>query len=145
MYIIDTNIFKHVASGSQQAYIRNIQKWWKEQDAATIYTSVATIMEQRRGLEKLRRSNPQEATRLEQQLQGLVQRLGDRILNIDLDTAHVWGVMDQMERKADIDGAIAATARLRGFYVVTRNEKDFKKRNVRVLNPSSTEPKIIEP
>lgn len=93
----------------------------------------------------LREENPKAAENLESQLEGLIQRFGDRILDIDIGIAGTWGFMDCKERKAEIDGAIAATAKSRGFYVVTRNVKHFKKRKVKVLNPSSAQPQVINP
>lgn len=146
MYLVDANIFKHLASNSEKAFIKNIQNWWKREDIANIYVSVATIMEQRRGIEKLREDNPQTAEKLQRTLDDLIRRLGARVLDVDLTVALEWGRLDRNEEKAEIDGAIAATANLRGFAVVTRDEKDFfRKRNVRIFNPSSANAKIREP
>ena len=95
-------------------------------------------MEQRRGIEKLRKESPTEAAKLQVTLDELVRRLGARVLSIDLPIAIEWARLDHKEQKAEIDGAVAATASVRGFAVVTRDEKDFfKKRNVRIFNPSN--------
>ena len=143
---MDANIFKHLASNSDQAFVKNIQNWWREQNPITIHVSVATVMEQKRGIEKLREKNSKEAEKLQKQLDDLISRLGKRILEISLPIAVEWGMLDKAEQKAQIDGAIAATLNLTGFYVVTRDEKDFfRKRNVRMLNPARNNPKHVEP
>jgi predicted nucleic acid-binding protein len=39
--------------------------------------------------------------------------------------------------------ALAATARVRGLVLVTRNSADFKGRDVRVLDPFKANPEIV--
>ena len=50
-----------------------------------------------------------------------------------------WGrIMDQKPDQLVEDAMIAATARVHDLIVATRNERDFKRLDVRILNPFKT-------
>jgi predicted nucleic acid-binding protein len=58
------------------------------------------------------------------------------VLPMDTECFRKWGRL--MEGKPDgllEDAMIAATARVHDLVVATRNERDFKRLDVRVLNP----------
>lgn len=52
-----------------------------------------------------------------------------------LRIAAEWGRQHQEQPIPVIDALIAATARVQGWTVVTRNAKDFERTGVPVLNP----------
>lgn len=59
---------------------------------------------------------------------------------LNRSVAHVWGQMQARLDAAGVrvpafDGIIAATALRHNLTVVTRNEKDFARTGVKVLNP----------
>jgi toxin FitB len=60
---------------------------------------------------------------------------GDRILPVTLLAAAAWGRQQYAQPLPVIDALIAATARVHGMTVVTRNVKDFELAGVQVLNP----------
>ena len=73
-------------------------------------------------------------------LDGLERGFADRILSVDAPTGRLWGELDALARRNGrqvgvSDGLIAATARLHGLYVMTRNVADFAPMGVLVLNP----------
>jgi predicted nucleic acid-binding protein len=75
--------------------------------------------------------------------EALPARFSGRILSIDAEIAALWGVMlAEAERRGDtlpvIDSLIAATAALHDFTVATRNEDDFRRCSVPVINPWKT-------
>jgi toxin FitB len=59
----------------------------------------------------------------------------DRVLPVTLPVAAAWGRQQYAQPLPVIDALIAATARVRGMIVVTRNVKDFELAGVEVLNP----------
>ena len=70
----------------------------------------------------------------------LQDELGPRILPVDLQVARLWGELTahaqrQGRQIAAPDGLIAATARIHGLPVMTRNVQDFIPAGVQVVNP----------
>ena len=58
------------------------------------------------------------------------------VLSMDHVTFRVWAKLIHRRSPASIEDAmIAATARVHGLQVVTRNVRDFKEFGVRVMNP----------
>jgi len=59
----------------------------------------------------------------------------DRVLPVTLPVASAWGRRRQARLVPVVDALIAATARVHGMTVVTRNVKDLEQAGVPVLNP----------
>jgi predicted nucleic acid-binding protein len=59
----------------------------------------------------------------------------DRIVPIDIRVAEEWGRLNATRPRNTVDSLIAATARVHGLTVVTRNTGDFEGCGVTVLNP----------
>jgi predicted nucleic acid-binding protein len=59
----------------------------------------------------------------------------DRILPVTLPVASAWGRQQHVQPLPVVDALIAATARVNGLTVVTRNVKDFQRSGIQVLNP----------
>ncbi|MFI7637114.1 PIN domain-containing protein [Nonomuraea sp. NPDC049400] len=72
---------------------------------------------------------------LERWLARLFRSFQDRIIPITNDVAEEWGRMRCMRTLSVSDALIAATARIHGWSVVTRNVKDFADTGVTVINP----------
>ena len=73
-------------------------------------------------------------------LDGLETHFADRILSFDPGTARLWGELDALARNAGrrasaADGMIAATARVHGLHVMTRNVADFEPLGALTVNP----------
>jgi predicted nucleic acid-binding protein len=58
-----------------------------------------------------------------------------RILPIDLDVTEEWGRLNVPDPLPVIDGLLAATAKVRGMTLVTRNVPDIARTGVSTLNP----------
>lgn len=58
-----------------------------------------------------------------------------RVVPVDAAIAAEWARLIGRKDKNRDDAALAATARVRGLVVVTRNLADFRGRDVRVLDP----------
>ena len=136
MYLIDTNVISEArkratANRGVGAFFRRILK-----ERTPVFISVITVGELRRGVELLRhRGDSRQAKRLEKWLEALLVEHQDFILEIDRDIAQLWGRLRVPHPENALDKQIAATALIHDLTVVTRNQVDFRKTGVRVLNP----------
>ncbi len=88
---------------------------------------MVTIGEIQRGIALLqRRGDHRQAARYEAWLAATKSGFAE---------AEEWGQLDARDPVSMADGLIAATARVRGWTVVTRNVKHFESTGVRTLNP----------
>lgn len=132
-YLLDTNVLSEVRKGPRCD--GTVAAWWSTISEADIFVSVLTIGEIRKGIEKARRRDAQFAAALEAWLLRIVKNYRDRILTIDLDIVEEWGRMNVPDPLPVIDGLIAATAKVRGLTLVTRNVGDIARTGVAALNP----------
>ena len=107
-------------------------------DDEDTFLSVVTLGELAGGVARL----PQGGRRRELMtwLDGLERFFADRLLPFDPGTARLWGELDALARNAGhrasaADGMIAATARVHGLHVMTRNVADFEPLGALTVNP----------
>jgi predicted nucleic acid-binding protein len=106
--------------------------------ADDIFLSVLTIGELRKGIDKLKAGARKRS--LDAWLEQMIVAAEDRLLELDLETATIWGeVTAKCEKKGKpipaIDGLIAATALRHGLHLMTRNVDDFEATGVMLVNP----------
>ena len=95
-----------------------------------------TLGEIQQGIERIRaKGDRQQAAALEGWLRELEAGFDDRVLPVTLPVASAWGRQQQGRPLPVVDALIAATARVHGMTVVTRNVKDFEQAGVQLLNP----------
>ena len=85
-------------------------------------------------------SNPTHAFKLERWIESVRISFATRVLGITLEIAREWGRMNAVgehmgHRPDKIDSLLAATARVYGMTLVTRNIKHVKRFDVELLNP----------
>lgn len=132
-FLIDTNVLAELRKGARaNAHVR---AWFRDLDPDVIMLSVVTIGEIRRGIESLRRRDVVAARSLDRWLGGLLRDHADRILDINLEIAQEWGRLNVPDPLPVVDGLLAATARVHGLVVATRNVKDVGRGGVDVVNP----------
>ena len=116
-----------------------VVEWLDRLDPNTIYLSVITIGEIRKGIEKLPPSKRKE--RIKEWLEGdLLLRFQGRILEITTEVMLIWGELTgRLEKEGRpitaIDSLIAAIALQGNYRLVTRNEHDFQYTGVTIINP----------
>lgn len=132
-YLIDTCALSELVSARPS---KNVISWIESVPQESLFVSVLSIGEIRRGVEKLAhgRRHSQILNWLEHELP---QWFGDRMLAIDVQIADEWGrLQSRVERTLPaIDSLIAATSLFHRLTVVTRNVKDFELPEIEVLNP----------
>ena len=135
-YLLDTCVISELARRQPNPQVVG---WVDNVDEQSLYLSVITIGEVRKGIEKL--TDLQRKATLEKWLNDeLLARFAGRILPIEVDTMLRWGTLTgQLEMQGKvmpaIDSLIAATALEGDLILVTRNESDFRFAEVLVLDP----------
>ena len=132
-FLIDTNIVSEIRKGSRCDPA--VAAWWAGVAENDLRISVLVLGEIRKGVELARRRDPQKARALEMWLRNLVSGFGDRILPVDAAVAEEWGRIAAIRPVPAIDALLAATARINGLTLVTRNAADVAGLDVEVLNP----------
>lgn len=136
-YLIDTNVLSELRRKNPDP---KVVAWFSERAAQSLFLSVLTLGEIRKGIERLDTAIGDEARKqglsdwLEQDLPTFF--LG-RLLSVDAGIADRWG---HLQAKAGrplpaIDRLLAATALHHNLTLVTRNVKDFTGMGVELINP----------
>ncbi len=96
-----------------------------------------TIGEIRRGVESVRRRDPDSAAALDSWLARLNEIHCERIVPVDRPIAEEWGRMNVPDPLPVVDGLLAATARTLGLTLVTRNTVDVEGTGTELPDPFS--------
>ncbi len=132
-YLLDTNVISELRKGSRCD--RGVADWFSQVSSQEIFLSVVTLGELRKGIENIRRRDDVAAQSLEAWFQELVADHSERILPVDQAVAEQWGRFNVPDPLAVIDSLNAATAKIHGLILVTRNVKDVTSTGVALLNP----------
>jgi predicted nucleic acid-binding protein len=131
MYLLDTNVVSELRKIKPHGAV---VAWINQVSDASIALSVVTIGEIQAGIEKTRDQDKEKAKQLESWLDQVESAYN--IIPLSAKIFRRWGKI--MHRQSDTileDALIAATAIENNLTVVTRDEKDFKRFKVNVLNP----------
>jgi toxin FitB len=134
-YLLDTNVISELRKGDRAD--ENVTSWFAELADEEIFLSALTLGEIRRGIESIRRRDAKTAGVLESWLGRVADRHGDRIVPIDRAIAEEWGRMNVPDPLPVVDGLLAATAKVVGLTLVTRNTADIERAGIRCVNPFS--------
>ena len=130
-WLVDTNVLSELRKGARCN--PRVAAWAAAAAAESLFTSVLVLGEIRRGIERIRRTDPAQARILARWLEQVRRAFAGRILEVTEQVAEEWGRLDVPDPRPAIDGLLAATARVNGLTLVTRNAADFS--GVAVLNP----------
>ena len=132
-YLIDTNVISELRRKQPDA---NVVAWFEHCAAQSLFLSVLTLGEIRKGIERL-----EDAKRRQVLVDWLHVELPTfflgRILSVDAQVADRWGRLqnDAGRPLPAIDGLLAATALQHDMTLVTRNVNDFNGLGLSVINP----------
>lgn len=132
-YLLDSNVVSELRKRDRAD--PRVREWFAGIDDAELFLSVLTLGEIRRGIESIHRRNRVRALALNRWFHALVTGYETRILLVDQKVAEEWGRMNAVATLPAIDSLQAATARVNGLTVVTRNTKDIARTGVPCLNP----------
>jgi hypothetical protein len=132
-YLLDTNVISELRKGERAE--PSVSSWFDGLADQEIHLSVLTIGEIRRGVESVRRRDQDSAAALDSWLSRLTEAHRDRILKVDRAIAEEWGRMNVPDPLPVVDGLLAATAKVVGLTLVTRNVDDVEATGVELLDP----------
>lgn len=130
-YLLDTNVISELRKPRPHGAVVS---WLNKLEDQQLFLSAVTMGELQAGIEQLRHQDPSKADEIESWVDQLASTY--QILPMDTPCFREWVRM--MDRKPDQlleDAMIAATAQVHTLIVATRNENDFKRLNVKIVNP----------
>ena len=132
-YLLDTNVLSELRRKAPHA---KVKQWFSQRPAGTLYLSVLTLGEIRKGVDALA-DVPRRLLLLDWLETALPAFFQGRILPIDAAVADRWGRMvAQAGRPVPAIGSLlAATAAQHGLILVTRNLRDVQGLGVQALDP----------
>lgn len=131
MYLLDTNVVSELRKPKPHGAVL---AWFRGVDDTQLHLCAVTLGEIQAGVEVTREQDEAKASEIEAWL--TVVAASYNVLAMDAAAFRAWAVL--MHRKSDAvieDAMIAATAKVHGLTVVTRNVADFRPFGVPLLNP----------
>ncbi|SDB74959.1 type II toxin-antitoxin system VapC family toxin [Belnapia rosea] len=137
-WLIDTNVISEVRKGARCHPA--VATWWANVEDRDLFLSALTLGEIRKGIEGVRPRDPAKAAALEGWLSEVADAFGPRVLGVDAAVADAWGRISAVRSVPVVDALLAATARVHGLVLVTRNVADVEGLGTRTLNPFEPAP-----
>lgn len=131
-YLLDTNVLSETRRKKAD---QGVMAFLESVDSASLFLSVLTIGELRKGVAAKMRTDPATAKSLAAWVEGLEFGFADRILGIDAATARLWGDWSGDRPRPVVDTLLAATAVQHRLILVTRNTRDVNDLPVKTHNP----------
>jgi predicted nucleic acid-binding protein len=131
MYLLDTNVVSELRKPRPHGAVL---AWIESVDDAQLFVSAVTLGEIQAGIELTREQDATKANEIEVWLEQVASAYN--VLPMDAATFRQWARL--IHKKSDTlyeDAMIAATSKVYGLTVVTRNVADFQELGLKVLNP----------
>lgn len=131
MYLLDTNVVSELRKPKPHGAVL---AWVEQVDDARLHLSAVTVGEIQAGIELMREQDEAKALDIEAWLDRVAA--SSNVLPMDAAVFRAWAKL--MHRRSDTvyeDAMIAATAKVHGLTVVTRNVADFKAFGVAWVDP----------
>lgn len=130
-YLLDTNVVSELRKRKPHGAVL---AWLDTLRPEQIFLSAVTIAELQAGAELTRKNDPAKAAEIESWL--TVTEGTFPVIPMDSACFREWARLRAGKSPELIEAAmIAATARVHGLHVATRNERDFGELQVGVVNP----------
>jgi toxin FitB len=136
-YLLDTCL---VSEFTKKKPDPGVVEWLALHEETEMRLSAVTVGELEKGLARLKDSGRRKRLRAFIEVE-IIERFRGRILVPDEQVWRRWGALCGASERSGggplpvIDALLAATAQVHGLTVVTRNEADFARCEVPVLNP----------
>jgi toxin FitB len=135
-YLLDTCVISELVAKQPK---ESVLAWIAAIESEKAYLSVVALGEIQKGIERLPPCRRKEDLRA-WLTDDLLIRFRGRILPLDTEVMLRWGTMISRLEAAGtpmplLDSLVAATALQRGLVLVTRNEEDFERSGVELVNP----------
>ena len=131
MYLLDTNVVSELRRPRPHGAVL---AWLQAVDDAQLFISAVTLGEIQAGIELTREQDTDKASEIEAWLDQVAAAYN--VLPLDAAAFREWARL--MHRRSDTlyeDAMIAATARVHGLTVVSRNVADFKALGLEAIDP----------
>lgn len=140
IFLLDENVLREMTAGGNA----KVRKWAATVSDGDLRISVMTFFEKPSGWLARLRKNPDDTDARAKlaALERLEACYRGRILAVDIDVMREWSRLLGAKQKGKIDAALAATARIHGLVVATRNVRDFVGRGVDVVDPFHDPPRL---
>ena len=130
-YLLDTNVVSEMRKKKPHG---GALAWLHSLEAEQVLFSAVTFGEIQRGIELTRRQDPAKASEIEAWA-GELERSAE-VLPMDAPCFREYArLMHRRSQTFAEDAMLAATARVHGLTVATRNERDFRPLSVPLFNP----------
>ncbi|MGZ2384629.1 PIN domain-containing protein [Rhizobium leguminosarum] len=144
MFLVDTNVISALAPSKRQSSGQLVE--WLDKASSRLFLSVISAAEVKCGIAKAERDGATtKAQRLEDWWESIEYLYAQKLLPFDLRCAHAAGrILDdaRAHQPGFEDIAIAATAKVHGLTVLTRNLRHFEPLGVQVLDPFEALPEL---
>jgi predicted nucleic acid-binding protein len=130
-FLLDTNVVSELRKPKPHG---GVVAWLSRAGDDQLFLSAVTMGELQAGVERTRAQDTKKAQEIESWLDQLADSI--QVLPMDARCFREWARL--MNGKSDTlleDAMIAATARVHGLTVATRNDRDFTELGVALLNP----------
>jgi predicted nucleic acid-binding protein len=132
-FLVDTNV---ISEATRPRPDDGVVRWLKSAGGSSLFVSVLTLGEIRKGIEKLRSGARKDSLRawLESEIPAWFE---GRILPVDAAVADRWGRLVAAAGRTipAVDSLIAATALVHGLRLVTRDRADYSFPGLEILDP----------
>jgi len=136
MYLLDTNVVSELRKARAGKAAPSVVAWATGVNASELFLSAITVMELELGVVRVERRDAAQGALLRTWMnEHVLPAFAGRVLPVDTAVALRCARLHVPDPGPERDTLIAATARVHGLTLVTRNVADFEGSGVPIVNP----------